>query len=76
METPNLEPPSEAWEAWDFPGCPVLRLRSMQVRSLVRELRSHMLCGAVKRLRGGRIYIYIYIHTYTHMRSLRMAIGI
>jgi len=39
----------------------------MQVRSLVRELRSHMLCGAVKRLRGEKKNIYIYIYTHTHI---------
>ena len=40
-------------QRWGSPGGPVVKtlcfhFKGVQVRSLVRELRSHMLCGAAK----------------------------
>ena len=47
-------------------------MQRVQVRSPVRELRPHMLCGVAKRLKKKMcVYIYIYMYIYTHTHTHR-----
>ena len=72
METPNLEPLSEVWEAWDFPGCPVLRLSTVNAGSIPGQgTKIPHAVWCIQKIKGGKkkIYIYIYIHTHTYEKS-------
>ena len=51
-----------------FPGSPMVKTLSYQVKSLVGELRSGMSCCTVKN-RNKKFFKYMYIHVYTHLVS-------